>query len=312
MTPNGWAYLVFGVLLVVAIILDLSLMSRKGRAISIRQALYQTFFWVSLGILFGVFMWLVVGTVPALEYLSAYFMEWGLSLDNIFVFILIFAFFRIPEKYSNRLLLYGIMLAIVLRIIFITIGVVLVAKFHWILYIFGVILAGTGIRMMIADTESEFKADENFLYRVLRKVFPLTTETEEGKFVIVRNGRRLYTTFFVVFVVLAGTDILFALDSIPAVFAVTQNKMVIYTSNIFAVLGLRSLFFLLKGAVSRFDYLHEGIAIVLIFVGVKMLITYFDIDIHIGVSLGVIILCLAGSVVLSLIKNKRKTNDSSD
>lgn len=306
MTPTEWSYLVFGVVLVIAIIFDLGLFSKKGQAVSLKQALYQTIFWVSLGISYGVFVWFEDGSTPALEYLSAYFMEWGLSIDNIFVFILIFTFFKIPEKHTNRLLLYGILLAIVLRVIFITVGIVLIAKFHWILYIFGVILVITGAKMFFADTDSEFDANDNFIYKMLKRVLPLTQEREEGNFTIIKNGKRYYTPFFVVLIILAGTDVIFALDSIPAVFAITQDKMVIYTSNVFAVLGLRSLFFLLKGAVNKFEYLHEGIAIVLVFIGVKMLITFFDINIHIVVSLAVILLCIGGSILFSIYKNKQK------
>ena len=313
MTPTEWSYLVFGVLLLLAIVFDLGLLSKKGKHISIKQALYQTLFWVGLGVAYGVFVWFEDSPNQALEYLSAYFMEWGLSIDNIFVFILIFSFFKIPDIYTNRLLLYGILLAIVLRVIFITVGIVLIAKFHWILYIFGVILVITGAKMIFADSEAEFDANDNFIYKLLKRVFRLTDERIEDKMVIRRKGKRYYTTFFVVFILLAGTDIIFALDSIPAVFAITQDKMVIYTSNIFAVLGLRSLFFLLKGAVNRFQYLHEGIAIVLVFIGVKMLITYFDIHIHIGISLAVIVLCIGGSILFSLYKNKQvKQIDHSD
>ncbi len=311
MTPTEWSYLVFGILLVIAVVFDLGLLSKKGKVVTIKQALFQTIFWVSLGIAYGIFVWFEDSQTQALEYLSAYFMEWGLSIDNIFVFILIFTFFRIPEKYTNRLLLYGILLAIVLRVIFITVGIVLIAKFSWILYIFGVILVITGAKMFFADTESEFDPNDNFIYRMLKRIFPLTHEREGPKFVIRRNGKRFYTAHFVVLILLAGTDILFALDSIPAVFAITQDKMVIYTSNIFAVLGLRSLFFLLKGAVNKFEYLHEGIAIVLVFIGVKMLITFFDIHIHIVISLAVILLCIGGSIVFSLYKNRQKEIDSS-
>lgn len=310
MTPTEWSYLVFGVVLVIAIIFDLGLLSKKGEAVSMKHALYQTIFWVGLGVSYGVFVWFEDSPTQALEYLSAYLMEWGLSIDNIFVFILLFTFFKIPEKHTNRLLLYGILLAILLRILFITIGIVLIAKFHWILYIFGVILVITGAKMFFADTDSEFDANDNFIYKMLRRILPLTDERDGGKFVIKKDGKRYYTMFFVVLIMLAGTDIIFALDSIPAVFAITQDKMVIYTSNIFAVLGLRSLFFLLKGAVSKFEYLHEGIAIVLIFIGVKMLISFFDIHIHIGISLAVIFLCITGSILLSMLKNRRTRNDS--
>lgn len=306
MTPTEWSYVVFGVLLVLAVIFDLGILSKKGKVVTIKQAFYQTLFWVSLGTAYGVFMWFEDGPNDSLEYLSAYLMEWGLSIDNIFVFILIFAYFKIPEKHSNRILLYGILLAIVLRVIFITVGIVLIHRFHWILYIFGAILIITGVKMFFASSEKEFDAEENTIYRFLKRILPLTKEKTDGKFVIRKNGKRYYTTFFVVLIILAGTDIVFALDSIPAVFAITQNKMVIYTSNIFAVLGLRSLFFLLKGAVDKFEYLHEGIAIILVFIGLKMLITFFGINIHIIISLSVIVCCLAGSILFSLYKNKQK------
>lgn len=306
MTPTEWSYVVFGVLLVLAIIFDLGLLSKKGKAVTLKQAFYQTLFWVSLGTAYGVFMWFEDGAKDSLEYLSAYLMEWGLSIDNIFVFILIFAYFKIPGKHSNRILLYGILLAIVLRVIFITVGIVLIQRFHWILYIFGAILIVTGVKMFFANDEKEFDAEDNAIYKFLKRILPLTKEKTDGKFVIKKNGKRYYTTFFVVLIILAGTDIVFALDSIPAVFAITQNKMVIYTSNIFAVLGLRSLFFLLKGAVDKFEYLHEGIAIILVFIGLKMLITFFGINIHIVISLSVIVFCLAGSILFSLYKNKQK------
>lgn len=312
MTATEWSYLVFGIVLVLAIIFDLGLLSKKGETVSLRHALYQTIFWVGLGISYGVFVWFEDSPTQALEYLSAYLMEWGLSIDNIFVFILLFAFFKIPEKYTNRLLLYGILLAIVLRIIFITIGIVLIARFHWILYIFGVILVITGFKMFFAKSEAEFNADDNFIYKMLKRILPLTNEEHGGKFVLKKNGKRYYTTLFVVLIMLAGTDVVFALDSIPAVFAITQDKMVIYTSNIFAVLGLRSLFFLLKGAVNKFQYLHEGIAIVLVFIGIKMLITFFDIHIHIAISLAVIFVCIAGSILFSVYKNKQKSVDNPD
>lgn len=305
MTPAEWSYVVFGILLLLAVIFDLGLFSKKGKAVSIKQALFQTVFWVLLGMGYAVFVMYEDSSHQALEYLSAYFMEWGLSLDNIFVFILIFSFFNIPDTHTNRLLLYGILLAVFLRVIFITVGIALIAKFHWILYLFGIILLITGVKMFFSDTEAKFDPDSNFIYRILRKFFRLTKTETDGRMTIKRMGKRLYSKYFVVFVLLAGTDILFALDSIPAVFAITQDKMVVYTSNILAVLGLRSLFFLLKGVVSRFEYLHSGIAFVLVFIGIKMLITFFGIDIHIVISLAVILLCIGGSIVFSLFKNKQ-------
>jgi tellurite resistance protein TerC len=243
MTATQWTYLVFGIVLVVAIIFDLGLLSRKGHSISIKQAFYQTLFWVGLALGFFVFVWLEDGQKDALEYISAYLMEWGLSIDNIFVFILIFSFFDVAEKHANRVLLLGILLAIILRVIFISVGIILIEKFHWILYIFGFFLLYTGFKMFFVKADQDFNPQENAVYKLLKRFLPLTHEGGNGKFVMYINGKKHYTMLFVVLIMLAATDIVFALDSIPAVFAITQNKMLIYTSNIFAVLGLRSLFF---------------------------------------------------------------------
>ena len=305
MTPTEWSYLIFGIVLVVAIIFDLGLLSRKSHSISIKQAFYQTMFWVGLGLGFFVFVWFEDGQIIALEYISAYLMEWGLSIDNIFVFILIFSYFNIPERHANRVLLLGILLAIVLRIIFITVGIALIERFYWILYVFGAFLVYTGFKMFVTNTEEEFDPEDNAVYKFLRRILPLTHDNSSGKFTIKIDGKKHYTMLFVVMIMLAATDIVFALDSIPAVFSITQNRMVVYTSNIFAVLGLRSLFFLLRSAVEKFKYLKEGIAIVLIFIGLKMLVSFFGIHLHIAISLLVIVLCLAGSILFSIYKNNQ-------
>lgn len=310
MTATEWSYLIFGIVLIVAIIFDLGLLSRKSHSVSIKEAFFQTLFWVSLGIGFFVFVWFEDGPTIGLEYISAYLMEWGLSIDNIFVFILIFSYFRIPEKHANRVLLLGILLAIVLRVIFIAVGIALIDRFYWVLYIFGAFLVYTGFKMFIVKTEEEFDPQENAVYKFLKKVLPLSNDSSSGKFTLRINGKKHYTMLFVVMIMLAATDIVFALDSIPAVLSITQNKMVVYTSNIFAVLGLRSLFFLLRSAVEKFRYLKEGIAIVLIFIGIKMLISYFGIHLHIAISLGAIVACLGGSILFSIYKNNQnqKTN----
>ena len=304
MSPTEWSYIIFGIALVVSLVLDLGLLSRKNHSITIRQAFFQTMFWVGLALAFGFFMWWEDGQIIALEYVSSYLMEWGLSIDNIFVFILIFAFFQIPERHANRVLLLGILLAIVLRVIFITIGIALIDRFYWILYIFGAFLVYTGIKMFTIKTESDFSPQDNIVFKFLKKVLPLSSDNSSGKFTQKINGKTHYTMLFVVMIMLAATDIVFAFDSIPAVFSITQNKMVVYTSNIFAVLGLRSLFFLLRSAVNRFSYLKEGIAIVLVFIGLKMLISYFGIHLHIAISLLVIVVCLGGAVLYSLYKNR--------
>ena len=298
------SYIVFGIVLLFAVVLDLGLLSKRSKSITIKKALVQTFFWIGLAFAFGVFVAYTQGKIIAVEYISAYLMEWSLSIDNIFVFILIFSFFGVHREYYGRVLLLGILMAIVFRIIFITIGIALVATFGWLLYIFGAFLVFTGFKMFFVEQDDEFDPGKNKVYVLLKKLLPITSEDAGGKFTKIINGKKYFTMLFVVIILLASTDIVFALDSIPAVFAITQNKMVIYTSNIFAVLGLRSLFFLLRGAVSKFDYLQQGIAIVLVFIGGKMLIEYFDIHIPVWVSLCVIIVCLVGSIVFSIYHKK--------
>lgn len=306
MTHEQITYLVFGIVLVVALVLDLGLLSKKNATMSIKKALVQTCFWVGLAFAFGGFVWYEEGKTVALEYISAYLMEWSLSIDNIFVFILIFGYFNIKEKFYPRVLLIGILMAIVFRIIFITVGIELVTRFEWLLYIFGAFLVYTGIKMFGAHNEDEVDIESNKVYKFLKRILPLIPEDGDGKLSVIRDGKRFYTSMFVVIAMLATTDIIFALDSIPAVFAISSNPLVVYTSNIFAVLGLRSLFFLLRGAVDKFTYLQQGIAIVLVFIGIKMLVTFFHIHIHIAVSLSVIVVCIAGSIFLSMWKNKKE------
>jgi tellurite resistance protein TerC len=303
MTIDQTIYLVFGIVLVVALVFDLGLLSKKGKKVTIRQALYQTCFWVSLALAFFVFMWIEKGDRLALEYLSAYLMEWSLSIDNIFVFILIFSAY-------GRVLLAGILMAVIFRVIFITVGVALVEKFHWILYVFGVFLVYTGYKMFTANDDEEFKPEESKVYKWMKRLLPIVSHDGDGKYWIRIEGKRYYTSLFVVVIMLAFIDLVFALDSIPAVMGISQDKMVIYTSNIFAVLGLRSLFFLLRGAVSKFDYLQQGIAIVLVFIGLKMLCEKWinqvlDKQIQVIISLGVIMVCIAGSIFYSIFMQKK-------
>jgi tellurite resistance protein TerC len=310
MNVDQLTYLVFGFVLLVALAFDLGLMSKKDRSVTIRQALHQTFFWVSLALAFFVFVWIEKGQQLALEYLSAYLMEWSLSIDNIFVFILIFSAFSVKEKNYGRVLLIGILMAIVFRIIFITVGVALVDRFHWVLYLFGLFLVYTGYSMFTANEEEEFDPQQSKVYLFLKKFLPLAPHDGGGRFMVKENGRPVYTTLFVVVIMLAAIDIVFALDSIPAVMGISRDRLVIYTSNIFAVLGLRSLFFLLRGAVSRFDYLQQGIAIVLVFIGIKMLGEHWinlwiSKQVQVMISLGVIALCLSGSIFYSIFMQKR-------
>lgn len=304
MTVDQTVYLVFGIVIILALIFDLGLFSKKNTEVTIKTALYQSIFWIVLALAFGVFMWYMEGEKEALEYLSAYLMEKSLSVDNIFVFILIFSFFRIRADHVSRALFIGIVLAIVFRVIFIAVGVVLVERFSWILYIFGAFLVYTGIKIFAVRQEDEFDPGTSPVYKFLNRFFPIIHEDVEGKMTVVRNGKRYYTNMFLVVVMLATTDIVFAVDSIPAVFAIVteshSKELIIYTSNIFAVLGLRALYFLLKGAVNKFEYLQQGIAIVLIFIGLKMLVTFFDVHVPVVVSLLVIVVCLVGSMMYSL------------
>jgi tellurite resistance protein TerC len=325
MTTHQIVYLVFGIVLSIALLLDLGLLSKKNKVISIKTAFYQTGFWVSLALAFFVFLLFEGPSLSAedsvhgqqvgkyqlaFEFLSAYLMEWSLSIDNIFVFILIFTSFGVKEKNYSRVLLLGILMAIIMRVVFITVGVALVQRFTWILYLFGVFLVYTGYKMFTADDDEAFDPHESKIYRFLKKFLPLAPHDGNGRFVVRENGRPVYTTLFVVVVLLAAIDLVFALDSIPAVMGISKDPLIIYTSNIFAVLGLRSLFFLLRGAVSKFDYLQQGIAIVLVFIGVKMLGEHWINEwvskpVQVGISLGVIMLCISGSVFYSIFMNKR-------
>jgi tellurite resistance protein TerC len=310
MTADQITYLVFGIVIVLALIFDLGIFSKKDTEVTIKTALYQSLFWVVLALAFGGFMWWMEGEKAAMEYLSAYLMEKSLSVDNIFVFILIFSFFNIRLDHVSRALFIGIILAIVFRVIFITVGVALVAKFSWLLYIFGAFLVYTGIKIFTVRQEDEFDPATSPVYKFLNRFFPIIHEDISGKLVVRRDGKRFYTNMFVVVVMLATTDIIFALDSIPAVFAISNHELVIYTSNIFAVLGLRALYFLLKGAVNKFEYLQQGIAIVLVFIGLKMLVGIFNIHVPTYISLMVIVICLVGSMLYSLRINNQQESEN--
>ena len=309
MTPDQLTYAIFGGLVVIALVFDLGLLSKKSTNITIRKALWQTIFWVSLALAFMAYVWFEYDQKTAIEYLSAYLTEWSLSIDNIFVFILIFSYFGMKEAYYARVLLIGILMAIVFRVIFITVGIALVERFGWLLYIFGAILVITGVKMFAAKASEEVNLSENKVYNFLRKLLPLVHDDGGGRFTVKRDGRKYYTSIFVVVVMLATTDIVFALDSIPAVFGISTHRVVIYTSNIFAVLGLRSLFFLLRGAVGKFAYLQQGIAIVLVFIGLKMLVEFFNIHVPVVISLLVILVCLVTSIVYSMSVTSREEKE---
>jgi tellurite resistance protein TerC len=313
MTRDQITYLVFGVVLVLSIILDLGLFSKRTTHISLKKALWISVFWIALGLSFGVFIWYELGKDYAIEYVSAYLMEKSLSIDNIFVFILLFNFFYVKEDYYARVLLIGILMAIVFRVLFITVGVGLVTKFEWILYIFGAFLVYTGYKMFTHDNKAEYNPADSPVYKFLRRILPVTMEDHGGRLITRVNGKRMYTSLFVVVIMLATTDIVFAVDSIPAVMGISRHLLVIYTSNIFAVLGLRSLFFLLKGAVDKFSHLQQGIAFVLIFIGLKMLSEIFEVHVPVYVSLLVIVISVIASMIYSVqVANRTAKNDGAD
>lgn len=316
MSADQITYLTFGVLLTIALVFDLGILSRKNQVISMKKALWQTLFWVGLSLAFCIFLWIEKTPMVATKYFTAYLMEWSLSVDNIFVFILIFTYFRVEEADAGRALLIGILLAIIFRMIFIAVGIGLIERFHWILYVFGAFLIYTGVKLFSKKDEAEFDPGETGIYKFMKSYLRLSEVEPKGRYFIRLHGKVFFTTLAVVVVMLAAVDIAFALDSIPTVVSLVRDKanapfsaddiLVIYSSNIFAILGLRSLFFLLRGAVDKFDYLQQGIAIVLIFIGVKMLLEIFHIRISIFISLGVIVACLLGAVLYSMHHERRK------
>lgn len=298
--------IVFSAVIILALVLDLGLLSKKNEVISLKKALLQTGFWVLLSFAFCGFLLVLNeggnGKTDAVAFISAYLLEWSLSIDNIFVFIIIFSFFGVKEENFSRVLLLGILMAIVFRIIFIALGSELVARFDWIMYVFGIFLVYTGIKMFSSHEESEFNPETNWAFKAMKKLLRTTNEEPNGQFIIKKDNKTFFTKLSMVVIMLGLIDIVFAIDSIPAVFSIIPDpskKLLIYSSNIFAVLGLRSLFFLLRGAASRFDYLQQGIAIVLLFIGVKMLVAHW-VHIPVWISLLVIVVCIAGSILYSI------------
>ena len=304
-------YIVFSAVIILALVFDLGLLSKKNKVISLKTALIQTIFWVFLSLAFCGFILVENddghGKVDAISYISAYLLEWSLSIDNIFVFIIIFTYFKIEAKNYSRVLLMGILMAIVFRIIFIALGSQLVARFEWVMYIFGMFLLYTGIKMFASGDDEEFDPESSWTYRIMKKFMRITNVDAKGRFIIMHNNKAYFTNLAVVVIMLGLIDIVFAVDSIPAVFSIIPDpskKLLIYSSNIFAVLGLRSLFFLLRGAASKFDYLQQGIAIVLLFIGAKMLVEKW-IQLPVWVSLLVIVVCISGSIFYSMYHQRK-------
>ncbi|MBK8552153.1 MAG: TerC family protein [Ignavibacteria bacterium] len=290
----------FNIFILLMLALDLGVFQKKTHIISVKEALIWSGVWILLAMLFNVFIYYDMGKQKALEYFTGYLLERSLSIDNIFVFVLLFSYFKVPAEYQHKVLFWGVIGALVLRALLIGIGVVLITKFAWIIYIFGAFLVFTGFKMAVQD-DSHIDPEKNFVIRMFRKFFPVTNEYDNGNFFTFKNGKKFATPLLVVLVATEFTDLVFAFDSIPAIFAVTSDPFIIYTSNIFAILGLRAMYFALAGIIDKFHYLKIGLSMILIFIGFKMLI--IDIfKIPIGYSLGVIALILTASVVLSLVK----------
>lgn len=292
-------WLFFGVFIVAMLALDLGVFNRRTHVIKIKEALLWTAFWVTLALLFCMGIYLFRGHQQAMEFLAGYLIEYSLSIDNLFVFLLLFRYFNVPHEYEHKALFWGILLALITRGIFIFAGVALINTFHWIMYIFGAFLIFTGIKMAL-NKETEVHPDKNVAIRLLRLFIPMTKDFSEARFFVIKQGRRLATPMLAVMLALETTDIVFAIDSIPAVLAITTDPFIVYTSNVFAILGLRSLFFAIAGLMKIFHHLHYGLAAILSFVGIKMLIADF-LKIPTGISLAVIAVILALSVVCSLI-----------
>jgi len=291
-------WILFNAFVLLMLALDLGIFHRKTHEVSLKEALTWTFIWVSLALVFNAILFYWKGRQQALEFLTGYLIEKALSVDNIFVFIMIFTYFQIPSKYQHKVLFWGIIGALIMRVIFIFAGVALIEKFHFTIYIFGALLIYTGYKMFYHNN-TKIEPDKNPLIKFFKKFMPVTPQLQEDNFFVKLNGKRYTTPLFLVLLLIETTDLIFAVDSIPAILAITQDQFIVYTSNVFAILGLRSLYFALAGVVNRFWLLSYGLAIVLVFVGLKMLlIDFFKIPIE--WSLIFIATIITGSIFLSL------------
>jgi tellurite resistance protein TerC len=300
-------WIVFNVVIFSMLALDLTVINKKAHKIALKEALIWSGVWIALALIFNIFVLIEFGKTKALEFLTGYVIEYSLSIDNIFVFILIFSYFSVKPQYQHKILFWGILGALIMRGIFIFAGVALINRFHWIVIIFGAFLIFSGLKMLFQKDEISVDPEKNGLVRLFRKFLPVT-ETLHGDSLIVRQNNRLIATpLFLVLLVIESTDLIFAVDSIPAILAISKDTFIVYTSNIFAILGLRSLYFAVSGIMGLFRYLKVGLAIVLTFVGLKMLASFFHIEIPIIISLGIIISILLISIIASVIIKKKES-----
>jgi tellurite resistance protein TerC len=301
---NSYFWIGFNAFILAMLAFDLGFVNKKEKAISFKESIAWVAFWSSLALAFNGLVYYWFGPQKAFEFLTGYVIEWSLSVDNLFVFIVIFNYFNVPKQYQHRVLFWGILGALILRGTFIVVGVALFQKFEWMVYIFGGILVFTGFKMFFGGEEDDPKLDNNIFVRLCKKVFPVTEEYH-GKNFFIKHGRKwLATPLFIVLVVVDFTDLVFAVDSIPAVLSISSDPFIVYTSNVFAILGLRALFFALSGMMDLFKYLKYGLAVILTFVGVKMIISHY---VHIPVewALFVVVIILAISIMLSLARREK-------
>ena len=308
-----WMLGVFFIIVLIMICVDMFMLGRKGDSkVSTKEALIWSIIWITIAMLFNLWLYFYLGskygeevaTQKSLEFLTGYVLEKSLAVDNLFVFIMLFTYFKVPEIYQKRVLVYGIFGALILRSIMIVVGATLVSEFHWILYIFGAFLLFSGIKMFKSGEDSG-DIENNFIIKFLRKNFKITDNYHGEKFFVKIDGKTWITPLFVVLIFIEATDLIFAVDSIPAIFAVTTDPFIVYTSNIFAILGLRALYFILADMADRFELLKYGLAIILMFIGVKLLIMEFF-KIPILLSLGFVIGVLAISIIASIKKTSKK------
>ena len=292
-------WILFNGAVVLLLWLDLTVLHKKSHEVKIKEALWQSLLWISLALTFNVGLYFVKGHQPALEFFTAYLLEKSLSIDNLFVFIIVFEYFHIPPRFYHRVLFWGILGALIMRALFILTGIWLIEQFHWLIYVFGAFLVYTGIKLAFSH-DNEIKPDQNPILKLIRKFFPVSSNVEDERFTFKSAGRTHLTPAFICLIFINIIDLVFAMDSIPAVMAVSRDPFIVYTSNIFAILGLRALFFAIAGLMKMFEYLNYGLSAVLVFIGGKMLVSHYY-HIPIGISLGVVAGLLGVSIMASLI-----------
>ncbi len=299
-------WIVFNLFVLAMLALDLGVLNRRPHRVGFREALAWSGVWIALAAGFAMLLWFWHGRTDALQFVTGYVIELSLSVDNLFVFLVIFRYFNVPDEHQHKVLLGGILGALLIRGSFIMAGVGLIRRFSWITYAFGVVLVYSGLKLLRQD-EAEIHPEKNVVLRLFRRVFPVTKDYVGGQFFTRREGHGLYATpLLVALLLVETTDILFAVDSIPAVLAITLNAFIVYTANVFAILGLRSMYFALAGMMDRLHYLHYGLSVVLMFIGLKMLGSHY-VDIPTGWALTIVLIVLGASIVASLLNPKKKT-----